>query len=131
MEAARREGDAYMTEHGLDAEEFPELPKAPPQKPKSRKGKQKAKVTEANAKIPGTAPPPDPHRETTAGPIPAPSTVPEQDRGHIEIKQTRMKPMFATVTAAAIGQHKTQGAFLKAKKQSQKKVQVQLRPGAT
>ena len=132
MEAARQEGAAYMKEHGLDAEEFPELPKAPsPPKPKNRKGKQKAKVVEANAKVPGAAPLPDVRQETTAGPIPTPSTVPEQDRGHIMVKQTKMKPMFATVTAAAIGQHETQGAFLKVKKQLQRKVQVQLRPRAT
>ena len=139
MEEARREGARYMKEHGLDREEFPELPQSAPMpqplKPKSRKGKQKAKIAEANAKIPGVGPVP------SATPIPTPprdspqapakSTAPEQDRGHIEVKQTKMKPMFATVTAEAIGQHETQGAFLKAKKQSQRKVQVQLRPGAT
>ena len=137
MEEARREGEAYMKEHGLDKDEFPPLPTETPQpaKPKSRKGKQRAKVAEANARIPGAAPA-TAAREGTAvsqGTIPtsAPSTVPENLRGHIEVKQTKMKPMFATVTAAAIGQHETQGAFLKAKKQSQRKVQVQLRPGAT
>ena len=138
MEEARREGEQYMKEHGLDREEFPELPQATPiqptPKPRNRKGKQKAKVAEANAKVPGAGPAPSTvaRPETTAGPAqtPAKSSVPEQVRGHIEIKQTKLKPMFATVTAAAIGQHETQGTFLKAKKQSQRKVQVQLRPGA-
>ena len=139
MEEAQREGVTYMKEHGLDREEFPELPRATPilpqAKPKNRKGKQKAKVAEANAKVPGAGPAPSasPIPNPAEGPsqAPAKSSVPVQDRGHIEIKQTKLKPMFATVTAAAIGQHETQGAFLKAKKQSQRKVQVQLRPGAT
>ena len=139
MEEAQREGIAYMKEHGLDREEFPELPQTTttttPPKPKSRKGKQRAKVAEANAKVPGANPTPSATMNPipTEGPhrAPAKSSVPEKDRGHIEIKQTKMKPMFATVTAAAIDQHQTQGAFLKAKKQSQRKVQVQLRPGAT
>ena len=139
MEEARREGKEYMKEHGLDRDEFPELPQStpmpPPPKPKNRKGKQKAKVAEANAKVPGAGPAPraasSPKPAEGPSQAPAKSSVPEQDRGHIEIKQTKMRPMFATVTAAAIGQHETQGAFLKAKKQSQRKVQVQLRPGAT
>ena len=139
MEEARREGEEYMKSHDLDREEFPELPQTmptpSPPKPKNRKGKQRAKVAEANAKVPGAGPAPNaiPIHTPTAGPSqgPAKSTAPAQDRGHIEVKQTKMKPMFATVTAAAIGQHETQGAFLKAKKQSQRKVQVQLRPGAT
>ena len=130
MEAARREGEAYMRENNLDMDEFPELPQAAPQKPKSRKGKQKAKVAEANARVPGAAPQRTAPASTPPS-NPAPSTAPEHVRGHIEVKQTKMKPMFATVTAAAIGQHETQGAFLKAKKQSQRKVQVQLRPRAT
>ena len=139
MERARKEGEIYMETHGLDKDEFPPLPSEgtqEPTKPKSRKGKQKARIAEANARVPGMGPTasetprPEPVRKPTQGP-PAKSTVPEQDRGHIEIKQTKMKPMFATVTAAAIGQHETQGAFLKAKKQAQRRVQVQLRPGAT
>ena len=137
MEDARREGEAYMKEHGLDQEEFPPLPTetTQPAKPKNRKGKQRAKVAEANAKIPGAAPATPPRQAEPAAPTQSPtsasSTAPEHVRGHIEVKQTKMKPMFATVTAAAIGQHETQGAFLKAKKQTQRKVQVQLRPGAS
>ena len=143
MEEVRREGEEYMKEHNLNQDEFPPLPTETTQatKPKNWKGKQRAKIAEANARIPGAAQAsPTSHGRSsslnrdpasTTAPVSAPSTAPEHVRGHIEVKQTKMKPMFATVTAAAIGQHETQGAFLKAKKQSQRKVQVQLCPRAT
>ena len=130
MADAQREGQAYMEEHGLDEDEFPPLPtkQANPTKPKNRKGKQKAKIVEANARVPGAGS--KVPTSQTAEPI-TPVNIPAEVRGHIEVKQTKLKPMFATVTAAAIGQHETQGAFLKAKKQSQRGPQIQLRPGAT
>ena len=134
-----KEAQRQQREEELDREDFPDLPQSTPMptnpKPKSRKGKQKARIAEANAKVPGAGPASNMAPSLTSGEdIPqllAESSVPTQNRGHIEVKQTKLKPMFATVTAAAIGQHETQGAFLKAKKQSQRKVQVQLRPGAT
>ena len=140
MERLRKEGETYMKEHRLDQEEFPPMPstsqatQAPA--PKNRKGKQRAKIAELNAKIPGAAPvalarEATPARAQQQEETIATSTAPEHTRGHIEVKQTKLKPMFATVTAAAIGQHETQGAFLKAKKQTQKGPQVQLRAGAS
>ena len=138
MERLRKEGEAYMKEHRLDQEEFPPMPSTSQATqvvaPKNRKGKQRAKIAELNARIPGAAPV-APAREAT--PVRAQeetiatSTAPEHTRGHIEVKQTKLKPMFATVTAAAIGQHETQGAFLKVQKRTQKGPQVQLRPGAS
>ena len=134
----RKEGEAYMKEHHLDQDEFPPMPStsqaAQTVRPKNRKGKQKAKIAELNARIPGAAPTAQAQRATSVEAREetiATSTAPEHTRGHIEIKQTKLKPMFATVTAAAIGLHETQGAFLKAKKQTQRGPQVQIRPGAS
>ena len=132
------EGRAYMAEHGLDQEEFPQLPGpthnetltavAAQSKKVACEGKEKARIVEANAKVPGAAPYAN---SKDASQLVASSSAPDQTRGHVKIKQTKLKPMFATVTAAAIGQHETQGVFIKAKKQSQHLPQVQLRPGAT
>ena len=138
MKRLRKEGEAYMKEHHLDQEEFPPMPSTsqatPVPRPKNRKGKQRAKIAELNARIPGAAPTARVQEATSVEAQEetiAVSTAPEHTKGHIEVKQTKLKPMFATVTAAAIGQHETQGAFLKAKKQTQRGPQVQLRPGAT
>ena len=142
IDRARKEGETYMREHNLDQEEFPPMPPVSwpsisedttPACPKNQKGKQKAKIAEINAKVPGAAPA-GPSTATIAQEgqeVLAASTAPEHVKGHVEVKQTKLKLMFATVTAAAIGQHETHGAFLKAKKQTQKGPQVQLRPGAT
>ena len=119
IKKAQVEGQKYMKEHSLDQDEFPPLPSevVQPAKPKNRKGKQRAKIIEANAKVPGAGL----LREATpTAEAIAPSTVPDHVKGYIKVKQTKLKPMFATVTAAAINQHETQGAFLKAKKQTQK-----------